>query len=54
MSDLDQRTAQEVFDDHLRLSKDRHIEEDIRRNYAPDVVVLMASGVHKGHDALRH
>lgn len=30
------------------------LEEDLRDNFAPDVVVLSGYGVHSGHDGMRH
>lgn len=47
------RSARDVFDDHLRLGMDGTIEEDLARNYAPDVVVLSQRGVFRGHDGIR-
>ena len=32
------RSAEEVFEDHLRLRVAGSLEEDLRRNYAEDVV----------------
>lgn len=47
------RSTREVFEDHLRLRKSTSTEEDIERNYAPDVVILASSGIHLGHDGVR-
>lgn len=47
------RAAVEVFEDHLRLGQQGTVEEDLVRNYADDVVVLTADGVHRGHDGVR-
>lgn len=47
------RAAAEVFEDHLRLSQEGSIEDDLRRNYAEDLVVLCQLGVYHGHDGLR-
>lgn len=47
------RTAQEVFDDHLRLSSERRFDEDIQRNFAPDCVVLTGRGEFRGYAGLR-
>lgn len=47
------RSTREVFEDHLRLRKSTSTEEDIERNYAPDVVILASSGTHRGHDGVR-
>lgn len=37
------RSAEEVFEDHLRLRAAGDIEEDLRANYAVDVVLLTAN-----------
>ena len=47
------RSAAEVLDDHLRESQSGSIEEDLERNYTPDLVVLTSRGVYRGHDGLR-
>jgi hypothetical protein len=46
------RSTREVLADHLRLRAEGKIEEDLRRNYADDVIVLCESGVLRGRDAL--
>jgi hypothetical protein len=48
-----QRSAEDVLDDHLRASKSGSLEDDLQRNYAPDVVVLCEKGVFHGHDGMR-
>jgi hypothetical protein len=53
VDELRARSPQEVFDDHLRLARTRAFEEDLYRNYAHEVVLLMGSGVHRGHDGVR-
>ena len=52
-SPLSDRTAQEVFDDHLRLAHELKLEEDIERNVAEDCVVLTGRGVFRGKDGVR-
>lgn len=47
------RSPEEVLEDHLRQALDGTVDEDLARNYADDVVVLTADGVHHGHDGLR-
>ena len=47
------RNAEEVLEDHLRQALEGTVDEDLARNYAEDVVVLTADGVHHGHDGLR-
>ncbi|MBM0236148.1 nuclear transport factor 2 family protein [Micromonospora sp. ATA32] len=47
--DLRARSASEVFDEHLRLSKENRFADDIERNVSPDCVVLERRGVFRGH-----
>lgn len=47
------RTAREVMEQHLQLRSDGDLDEDLRRNYHPDVVVLTAPRVFRGHDGVR-
>jgi hypothetical protein len=51
--DTAQRLAADVLQDHLRLREAGELEEDLRRNYAPDVVLLSARGVLRGHEGVR-
>lgn len=54
MSDpLRQRTAQQVFDDHLDLAGQHRFDEDIERNVAPDCVILERRGIFHGRDGAR-
>lgn len=60
MDDLTRRSAREVLDDHLGIADgwgdapvDEVLEEDLRRNVAQDVVVLINRGVFRGHDGVR-
>ncbi len=60
MEDLSRRTARQVLDDHLNLANDwgdkpvdRILEEDLQRNVAEDVVVLINRGTFRGHDGVR-
>jgi hypothetical protein len=46
------RTAKEVLDDHLHLSKEGSVEEDVKRNYAEDVLILSSYGIYRGHKGL--
>jgi hypothetical protein len=50
---MDQRSTQAVFEDHLRLRVAGDLEEDLRRNYADDVVLICEFGVLHGRDAIR-
>lgn len=47
------RSVTEVFEDHLRLRQSQDLEADLRRNYAPDVILLTMNSVLHGHDGLR-
>jgi hypothetical protein len=51
--DRAQRSAADVLQDHLQLREAGELEEDLRRNYATDVVLLSARGVRRGHEAVR-
>ena len=51
--DLRNRSATEVFEDHLRLAGEHRFEEDIERNVSPDIVVLERRGVFRGHKGVR-
>jgi hypothetical protein len=48
-----QRSAQEVLDDHLATSLNGSVEDDIARNYAEGVVVVSNWGIEHGHDGVR-
>lgn len=48
------RTAKEVLDDHLNLSKNGTIKEDLKRNYAENVILLTTHGTYKGHEGLKN
>ncbi|MFD2649133.1 nuclear transport factor 2 family protein [Devosia albogilva] len=47
------RSPMEVFEDHLGLRLEGNLEEDLRRNYAEDVVLLTVNSNATGHEALR-
>jgi hypothetical protein len=47
------RSADEVFEDHLRLRSQGDLETDLERNYADDVVLLCELGALKGRAAIR-
>jgi hypothetical protein len=53
MSDLSQRTTQEVLDDHLRLAAELDLDGDIERNIAEDIEILTGRGIFHGHDGVR-
>lgn len=47
------RSLEGVLKDHLRLRERGDLEQDIRRNYAPDVVLLTPTGSFRGHQGVR-
>lgn len=47
------RSLHDVVRDHLRLRSEGRLDEDIRKNFAEDVVVLTEWGAFKGHEAVR-
>ena len=47
------RSARDVIEDHLELGRSGSIDDDLARNYAPDVTCFVRGGIHYGHDALR-
>lgn len=52
-TELLERTAGEVFEDHLRLRLAGRLEEDLARNYASDMILLTSNSNASGHDAMR-
>ena len=44
-----ERSATEVFENHLKLAQERKLEEDLKNNYAEDVVLLTNYGTFRGH-----
>lgn len=60
MEDLSARSAREVLDDHLNIAQewtgekdiDAIVQEDLRRNVAEDIVILINRGVFRGHDGV--
>jgi hypothetical protein len=61
MEQLTNRTAQEVLDEHLKLSNEwkneeemwRNFSENLRRNFSEDCVILTNRGVFRGHQGIR-
>jgi hypothetical protein len=53
MDELRHRSAEEVLNDHLRESRSGSVEDDLKRNYAEDVVLLTGRGLYRGHDGVR-
>lgn len=50
---MDERSAREVLDDHLRLVNDWDFETDLARNFSDDVVLLTGYGIFRGKDGVR-
>jgi SnoaL-like domain len=60
VEDLSGRTARQVLDDHLGIANkwvgasfERILDEDLRRNVAEDIVILINRGVFRGHEGVR-
>lgn len=53
MTQTANRSAKEVLDDHLQKSRTGSVEEDLKLNYARDVVLLTGRGVYRGHEGAR-
>ena len=51
--ELRRRSAEQVFEDHLRLAGEHRFEEHIQRNVSPDCVILERRGVFRGRDGAR-
>jgi hypothetical protein len=49
-----ERSAQEIFEDHLRQGIEGTAEEDFARNYAKDVVLLTGRGTYYGKEGLKY
>lgn len=47
------RTAKQVLEEHLKLRQEKDLEEDLKRNYAEDVVLLTIHGTFHGHQGVR-
>ncbi|MFD2512467.1 nuclear transport factor 2 family protein [Pontibacter locisalis] len=53
MSNDTMRTPRQVLEDHLEKSKTGSVEEDLKLNFAKDVVMLTTFGVYRGHEGMR-
>lgn len=53
MENLRARSAEKVFEDHLRLAGEHRFADDIERNLSPDCVVLERRGVYRGREGAR-
>lgn len=51
--EISNRSADEVFEDHLKLAQEGKLEEDIKRNNAEDIVLLTNYGTFYGHEGVR-
>jgi hypothetical protein len=49
----DKRTAEQVMQEHLRLRSAGELDRDLELNYHPEVVVMSARDVFRGHDGVR-
>lgn len=47
------KTITEVFEDHLAKRLAGKVEEDIRENYATDIVLMTGTGTLEGHEGVR-
>ena len=50
---LYERSASEVFENHLQLAREGKLEEDIVNNMAIDIVLLTNYGTFRGHEGVR-
>ncbi|ARS38140.1 nuclear transport factor 2 family protein [Pontibacter actiniarum] len=48
------RTTRQVLEDHLEKSKSGTVDEDLRLNFAENVVMLTTFGVFRGHEGMKH
>jgi hypothetical protein len=51
--ELGARSPREVLEDHLALRMANELEDDIRRNYDPEVILLSLTAARRGHDGVR-
>jgi hypothetical protein len=51
---LEERTTEQVIEDHLGCRMNGDIEGDIERNYSPDMVVMTSRGLFHGKDEIRN
>jgi hypothetical protein len=52
--EMEVRAPEEVFVAHLHLRGVGAVEDDLRENFDPHVIVLASNGVHRGHDGVRY
>lgn len=53
MDEMRNRSAEEVLQNHLHESQSGSVEDDLKQNYAEDVVLLTGRGLYRGHDGMR-
>ncbi len=47
------RTTKDVIENHLELSKNGSIEEDLKKNFSEDLIILSSHGIYNGHAGLK-
>jgi len=50
---LSERSASEVFENHLKLAQEGKLKEDLKNNYAEDIVLLTNYGTFHGHEGTK-
>lgn len=50
---LENRSSEEVFEDHLHLARMGKLEEDLSRNISKDIMLLTNYGNFEGHEGVR-
>jgi hypothetical protein len=50
---LSERSANEVFENHLKLAQEGKLEEDLKNNYAEDIVLLTNYGTFHGYEGTK-
>jgi len=50
---LSERSANEVFENHLKLAQEGKLKEDLKNNYAKDIVLLTNYGTFHGHEGTK-
>jgi hypothetical protein len=51
---MSERSIEQVFAEHLRLRQEGKLDEDLKRNYAEDVVLMCSTGIVRGHEGVRY
>lgn len=50
---LAERSAREVFEDHLELARQGDLQKDLERNVSEEIVLLTNFGIFRGHKGVR-